>query len=228
MSGRAEESKRRRGEEAKTPVPTSRLLDFSTSRLLVASRNRAKAAEIAAILQQQGLELEVVSLADFPDVALPPETGQTFAENAIAKAKHAAAATGLPAVADDSGLEADALGGEPGVMSARYGGPGATDGDRYRKVLALLRDVPEARRTARFRCAAAYATPDGEVLLAEGIVEGRVATEPAGSGGFGYDPVFVPEGETRTMAQLTSAEKHAISHRGRAFRALAKLIRGRL
>jgi XTP/dITP diphosphohydrolase len=215
----------RPAEEAKTPVPTPRLLDSSTSRLLVASRNRAKAAEIAAILHSEGLDLEVISLADFPDVALPPETGRTFAENAIAKAKYAAAATGLPAVADDSGLEVDALGGEPGVMSARYGGPDATDRDRYEKVLNLLRDAPDDKRTARFRCAAAYAAPDGETLLAEGAVEGRIAREPSGSGGFGYDPIFVPAGETRTMAQLTPEEKHAISHRGRAFRALARTMR---
>ncbi len=193
--------------------------------LVVASQNRAKAAEIAAILQSEGLDLEVVSLADFPDVVLPEETGLTFSENAIAKAKHAAAATGVAAVADDSGLEVDALGGEPGVMSARYGGPGASDEDRYRKALRLLEGVPDAGRTARFRCAAAYASPAGEILLAEGTIEGNIAREPAGSGGFGYDPVFMALGETRTMAQLTPEEKHAISHRGRAFRALAKLMR---
>jgi XTP/dITP diphosphohydrolase len=200
---------------------------FALPRLLVASRNRAKAAEIAAILQGEGLDLEVVSLGDYPHVALPPETGRTFADNAIAKATHGAAATGLPAVADDSGLAVDALGGEPGVMSARYGGMKATDRDRYEKVLGLLRDVADERRTARFRCAAAHATPDGHVLLAEGTVEGRIAHAPAGSGGFGYDPIFAPAGETRTMAQLTPEEKQAISHRGRAFRALAKLMRGR-
>ena len=200
---------------------------FSLHRLLVATQNRAKAAEIADMLRSEDLDLEVVSLADHPDVALPPETGRTFGENALAKAKAAAAATGIPAVADDSGLEVDALGGEPGVMSARYSGADAGDEDRYRKVLGLMEDVPDERRTARFRCAAAYAAPEGETLLAEGTVEGRIAREPAGSGGFGYDPIFIPDGETRTMAQLTPGEKHSISHRGRAFRALAKLIRGR-
>jgi XTP/dITP diphosphohydrolase len=193
---------------------------------VVATHNRAKAAEIAAILRDAGLDLEVLTLADFPEVVLPEETGHTFAENAVAKAKAAAAATGLPAVADDSGLEVDALGGEPGVMSARYGGPEGTDRGRYEKVLRLLKEVPDVRRVARFRCAAAYATLDGQTLLAEGTIEGRIAHEPAGSGGFGYDPIFIPDGDTRTMAQLTPAEKHAISHRGRAFRALAKLIRG--
>ena len=207
-------------------LPAGREEGFSLPRLLLASHNRAKAAEIAAILRDAGLDLEVVTLADFPEVVLPPETARAFAENALAKAKAAAAATGLPAVADDSGIEVDALGGEPGVMSARYGGPEATDRDRYQKVLRLLNEVPDVRRVARFRCAAAYATPDGQTLLAEGTLEGRIVREPVGSGGFGYDPIFIPDGDTRTMAQLTPAEKHAISHRGRAFRALAKLIRG--
>ncbi len=199
----------------------------SRSRLVVASHNRAKAMEIAAILRAKGLDIQVVSLAEFPWITLPEETGLTFAENAVTKARHAAAATGLPAVADDSGLEVDALGGEPGVLSARYAGAGASDEDRYRKVLALLKDIPDARLTARFRCAAAFARPDGETLLAEGTVQGRIAREPEGSGGFGYDPIFIADGETRTMAQLSPEEKHAISHRGRAFRALARMIRER-
>jgi XTP/dITP diphosphohydrolase len=194
-------------------------------RLVVASHNRAKAREIADILREQDLDFEVLSLADFPEIALPDETGDTFARNAAAKAHFVAQALGLPAVADDSGLDVDALNGEPGVRSARFAGPHATDEDRYRKLLGLLVDVPESERTARFRCAAAYADPDGHAVLAEGICEGRIAFSPAGSGGFGYDPVFLPVGETRTMAQLTPAEKHAISHRGRAFRKLARLMR---
>ncbi len=197
-------------------------------RLVIASQNRAKAAEVARILQSEGLEFEVVSLADFPGVALPPETGATFAENAAAKAQHAARATGLPAVADDSGLEVDALGGEPGIMSARYAGDDATDEARWQKVLDLLGDTPDGERRARFRCAAAYAAPEGEALLAEGTCEGSIGRAPAGSGGFGYDPIFVPDGEARTMAQLAPDEKHAISHRGRAFRLLAELLRKRL
>ncbi len=194
-------------------------------RLLLASHNRAKVTEIARILSEEGLAFEVVSLADFPEIELPPETGATFTENALAKAKHVAAATGLPAVADDSGFEVDALGGEPGVMSARYAGEGASDEQRYHKILGLLEGVPDEQRRSRFRCAAAYAAPDGQTLLAEGTCEGRIARKPAGSGGFGYDPIFIPEDETRTMAQLTPAEKDAISHRGRAFRALARLLR---
>jgi XTP/dITP diphosphohydrolase len=198
-----------------------------TRRLVIASHNRAKAAEVAQILRAEGIELQVVSLADFPGVTLPPETGTTFAENAMVKAQHTARATGLPAVADDSGLEVDALGGEPGIMSARYAGEEASDEERYGRVLELLRRVPHEDRGARFRCAAAYVHPDGDSLLAEGVCEGRIASSPAGRGGFGYDPIFVPGGESRTMAQLTSGEKHAISHRGRAFRELARQMRSR-
>ena len=197
-------------------------------RLVIASLNRAKAAEIARILSDEGVDFEVLSLADFPQVELPPETGETFAENALAKVKHAAAALGIAAAADDSGLEVEALNGAPGVLSARYAGEAASDEDRYRKLLAEMLEVPRDRRAARFHCAAAYATPDGEVFLAEGTCEGTIARKPAGSEGFGYDPIFIPDGEERAMAQLTPAEKHAISHRGRAFRKLAKLIREQL
>jgi XTP/dITP diphosphohydrolase len=195
------------------------------TRLVVASLNRAKAREIAEILAAEGLGCEVVPLADLPEVALPAETGETFAENALAKARVAARATGLPAIADDSGLEVDALGGEPGVMSARYAGESASDADRYRRVLTLLAEVPDERRTARFRCAAAFVSPEGAELFAEGTCEGRIARAPAGAGGFGYDPIFLPEGHEITMAQLTPEQKHAISHRGRALRALARCLR---
>jgi XTP/dITP diphosphohydrolase len=197
-------------------------------RLLVASRNRAKAHEIARILTEEGLSFEVVTLADLPHIALPPETGRTFADNAAQKAHHAARAAHLPAVADDSGLQVDALDGEPGLRSARYAGDDATDEQRSRKVLHLLRDIPDDRRRARFVCAAAYADPDGKLLLAEGTCEGRIARGPAGAGGFGYDPIFLPEGHTVTMAQLTPEHKDALSHRGRAFRLLAHLIRDHL
>lgn len=196
-------------------------------RLVVASLNRAKAREIARILRDEELEFEVVSLADFPELSLPPETGSTFAANAVAKARHVAERTGLAAIADDSGLEVDALGGEPGIRSARFAGEGATDQDRSCKVLCLMGDVPDDRRRARFRCAAAFAAPEGDELLAEGVCEGRIAVEAAGTGGFGYDPIFVPDGHECTMAQLTAEEKHAISHRGRALRRLAELLRGR-
>lgn len=197
-------------------------------RVVVASRNRAKAAEIAQILADEGLGCEVVSLADFPDVSLPPETGRTFAENAVAKARHAAAATGLPAIADDSGLEVDALDGRPGIYSARYAGDNAGDEERCQKLLEEMRDVPDDQRQARFVCAAAYAEPDGQVLVTEGASLGRIAREPAGTGGFGYDPIFIPRGRSCSMAQLTPGQKNAISHRGRAFRLLSRAIREHL
>lgn len=196
--------------------------------LVVASHNRAKVREIADILRAEGLGLDVRGLHELPEIELPPERGETFAANAVAKAKHAAAAAGAAAVADDSGLEVEALGGEPGIKSARYLGAEASDEDRCRKILDLLEGVPEHRRRARFRCAAAYAEPGGEVLLAEGGCQGRIARGPRGAGGFGYDPIFVPDGDTRTTAELTVEQKHAISHRGRAFRLLARLIREHL
>jgi XTP/dITP diphosphohydrolase len=194
-------------------------------RIVVASLNRAKAREVARILREEGIGAEVVGLDAFPAVVLPPEAGATFSDNALAKANHAACATGLSTIADDSGLIVDVLRGEPGVMSARYAGAGATDEDRYRKVLTLMLDVPEGQRRARFHCAAAYATPEGETLLAEGSCEGHIARHAAGAGGFGYDPIFVPDGHSCTMAELTPEEKDSISHRGKAFRLLAKLIR---
>jgi len=197
-------------------------------RVVLASQNRAKAAEIASVLAEAGLRAEVLSLAEFPQVVLPPETADTFEENSLAKARHVASAIDMPSIADDSGLEVDALHGRPGVMSARYAGEGASDADRNTKLLAELRRVAPEPRSARFRCAAAYAEPDGFTLLAEGTCEGRIAESPRGEGGFGYDPIFVPEGENRTMAELTPAEKDAISHRGKAFRRLAEMLRERL
>ena len=198
-------------------------------RLVVASLNEAKRREIAAVLAGEGLEAELLSLLSLPTIVLPAETGATFVENALIKAKGVACvpAINLPTIADDSGLEVDALGGEPGIRSARYLGPLATDEERCLRVLELMRDVPGDRRTTRFRCAAAFATPEGDTLLAEGTCEGAIAIAPAGGGGFGYDPIFVPSGYSVTTAQLTPAEKNAISHRGKAFRALARLIRGK-
>ncbi len=196
-------------------------------RLVVASLNPAKRREIAEILAAERLDAEVLGLADsFPGLALPPETGSTFVENALLKAAIGRRPEiGLPAIADDSGLEVDALDGEPGIFSARYPHPDASDEERCAAILERLRGVPPERRTARFRCAAVFVTPEGETLLAEGICEGAIAERPAGSGGFGYDPIFVPQGCETTMAQLTPEQKHTVSHRGRAFRALAKKIR---
>jgi XTP/dITP diphosphohydrolase len=148
------------------------------------------------------------------------ETGKTYLENALLKARAVAKAVGVPALADDSGIEVDALGGDPGVRSARFAGEGATDQTNLRLLIDRIGDVPEAERTARYRCVAVCAWPSGRDVWAEAACEGRLVLEPRGTGGFGYDPIFVPDGEARTMAELNDEEKNAISHRGRAFRAL--------
>ena len=193
-------------------------------RLVLASANPDKVAEIAAVLDDV-LDVELVPRpADVPDVV---EDGETLLDNARLKARALVAATGLPAVADDTGLEVDALGGAPGVYSARYAGEGVTYADNVAKLLAELDALPDggAARTARFRTVALAAFPDGTELSAEGVVEGTIARRARGNGGFGYDPVFVPlEGGGRTFAEMTPAEKHAISHRGRAFRSLAAAL----
>ena len=195
----------------------------SSGRLLLATTNRGKADEFRHLLPP---ELTVVSLADV-GLPAPAEDGTSFAEIAAAKAIHAAQNTGLLALADDSGLEVDALGGEPGIRSARYAGDGATDAANRTRLLDALRDVPPGRRSARFRCAIAVAEPDGVILTAEGICEGTIATGAIGDQGFGYDPVFaLPEG--RTMAQLDPAEKNRRSHRARAFAAILPALLARL
>jgi XTP/dITP diphosphohydrolase len=182
-------------------------------RLVLATRNPHK-------LREFGLLLRPHDLLPLPaGVELPPETGHTFAENSLGKARAAARATGLPAVADDSGIEAGALGGAPGVRSARFAGENASDEENLAK---LLREVPaDGDRRVAYVCVLAYVTPGGEEKLFEGRCEGRLATEPRGSGGFGYDPAFVPDDadDGRTMAELGVEEKDAISHRGRAARA---------
>jgi len=190
--------------------------------LIIATRNAGKVREIGEVLA--GMEVRLLSLADLPGAPEIEETGATFEENARAKALGIARWSGKIALADDSGLEIDALGGEPGVLSNRYAGEGATDAERTAKVLRLMEDTPEAERSARFRCSAALAAPGGEVTVVEGVVEGAIALAPRGGGGFGYDPIFVPEGDTRTMAELTPDEKNRISHRGRALRALRPVI----
>jgi XTP/dITP diphosphohydrolase len=200
--------------------------------LLLGSANRGKLRELRDILD--GVPVELVGLddlrgrdglGDVPEVA---ETGQTFLENALLKARAYAAWSGLPTVADDSGLEVDALGGAPGVYSARYAGAGATDQANLDKLLRELAraGVPSEpeRRAARFRCAAVLADPGGEWWHAEGVWEGHVIDTPRGSGGFGYDPIFVPAGWDRTSAEVDQTTKNASSHRGRAFRALRPAI----
>lgn len=190
-----------------------------TVRLVLASHNRGKLAELRRILA--GLDVE---LADPDEVALPDveETGATFEDNALLKARAAVVATGLPSLADDSGLVVDALGGEPGVRSARYAGVQGDDAANLALVLARMGG--RADRGARFVCVAALATPDGRKWTARGTLEGTLTDAPRGSGGFGYDPILVPRNEARSAAELTPQEKDAISHRGRALRALRPAI----
>lgn len=189
-------------------------------KLVLASANPDKVAEIEAIL---GSTVELLPRpAELPDVV---EDGDTLEDNARLKAVAVAQAAGAAAVADDTGLEVDALGGAPGVHSARYSGEGATYEDNVRKLLAELDGVPAERRTARFRTVAMVMTPDGTEIVGVGAVEGRIVAEPRGTGGFGYDPVFAPvEADGRTFAEMGDDEKHEISHRGRAFRALAAAL----
>lgn len=195
-------------------------------RLVLATRNDHKLAELRAILAEAGVEVDgVVSAADVdgPDVQ---ETGVTFAENALLKARALVAHTGLPAVADDSGFAVDVLGGSPGVFSVYWAGRARDDAANNALLLAQLEDVGPEHRGAQFVCAGALVTPEGREEIREGVVRGRLLTEPVGEGGFGYDPLFMPDGHDRSYAQLTSDEKNAISHRSRAFRELAQLIAG--
>ena len=193
-------------------------------RLLLASANRGKLRELRAILE--GLPVELVGLDD-AGAGEPPEveeTGDTFLENALLKARAYAGWSGLAAVADDSGLEVDALGGAPGVRSARYAGQGASDQANLDKLLAELTGVPPERRTARFRCTAVLVDPEAGEWHAEAAWEGRLLDAPRGTGGFGYDPVFLPDGWELTSAEVDQATKDAASHRGQAFRALRPAI----
>ncbi|MGI6498924.1 MAG: XTP/dITP diphosphatase [Oscillospiraceae bacterium] len=187
-------------------------------KLVLASQNPKKLGEMQDILSHLGVEVVLQSALDvYVDVE---ETGKTFGENAEMKARAVMEATGLPAIGDDSGLAVDALGGKPGIYSARYGGPGLSDAERYRLLLQNMQG--EKDRACRFVCAIACCFPDGRVLTAEGTCEGAVGTEPRGEGGFGYDPVFYLPEQGRTMAELTPYEKHQISHRGKALRQFAQ------
>jgi XTP/dITP diphosphohydrolase len=193
-------------------------------RLAIASRNAHKLREIRAICGDWPVEWVTVEdrAIDWPEVEEPHDT---YLGNALEKAHAVATALGIPAIADDSGIEVGALGGAPGPRSARYAGEGATDQDNLAMLLGAIRDIAPAERTARYRCVAAIAWPEGRELHAEGTCEGRLLAGPRGSGGFGYDPAFVPEGLDLTMAELAPEEKDRISHRGRAFRALEELLR---
>ena len=194
--------------------------------IVLASRNRKKIEELKSLLSD--LPIRVLSLLDFPDMPETPETGSTFAENAELKARAAVLATGRAALADDSGLEVDALGGQPGIMSNRFAGPGATDRDKYMRILELLEGIPDERRTARFRAAVAIATPEGETVLVEGTCEGRIAREPRGENGFGYDPIFYLPDLGLAMAELPPDEKNRISHRAKALQKAKKVLSAHL
>lgn len=196
-----------------------------STRLILATRNQHKVAELRAILGEAGLDVELVGADAYPEIPDVPETGVTFAENALLKAHALAKATGLPAVADDSGLCVDVLGGAPGILSARWAGKHGDDLANLDLLLAQLSDIAEPHRGAHFFCAAALALPDGTERVVEGRLLGTLRTAPAGTNGFGYDPILQPLGETRTCAELTAEEKNAISHRGQAFRALAPVVK---
>ena len=193
--------------------------------VVLATRNAAKLRELARILsaEDRGAQIRLAGLDEFPGAPDVPETGATFEENALLKARAIADYTGLPAVADDSGLCVDALNGMPGVLSARWAGGHGDDQANLELVLAQVADVPDARLGARFVCAAALVAGSGEWVVT-GQVEGRLIRAPRGSGGFGYDPIFLPDGFGQTTAEMTAEAKDAISHRGRAFRALTPFI----
>lgn len=194
------------------------------TKLLVATHNQGKVAEFADMLQD--LAIEWLSLADVGMVMDVEETGLTFWENSVLKARAYAAETGLLTLADDSGLEVDALAGAPGVYTARYGGAGLTAVQRYQKLLDDIKQVPDPQRTARFRCVIAVAAPDGTILAdSEGVCEGFIAQTAVGDNGFGYDPVFFLPQFNQTMAQLPAVQKHQISHRGQAVQAILPRLR---
>ena len=196
------------------------------TRLLVASRNAKKLAELRRVLDAAEITgLELVSLDDVDSFDEAPETGATFEENAAAEARDGFAATGLATLADDSGLEVAALNGMPGVLSARWSGTHGDDAANYSLLLAQLGDVPDFRRGAAFVSACALVSEPDEVTVVRGVWPGAIAREPLGQGGFGYDPVFIPEGGTRSAAQLHPAEKDAVSHRGRALALLVPALR---
>ncbi|MGY2082943.1 RdgB/HAM1 family non-canonical purine NTP pyrophosphatase [Blastococcus sp. SYSU DS0539] len=195
-----------------------------STRLLLATRNAGKLAELQRLLESAVPGVEVVGLRDVEEYPEAPETGATFAENALLKAREAVRHTGLPAVADDSGLTVDALNGMPGVLSARWSGRHGDDDANTALLLGQLADVPDERRGAAFVCAAALVTPDGIERVLEREWRGTVVREKRGSNGFGYDPVFVPGGLSQTSAELTPAEKDARSHRGQAFAALVPVL----
>jgi XTP/dITP diphosphohydrolase len=195
------------------------------SKLVVASTNPKKSGEMVQILSGAGLRADILTLADFPEAAPVEETGETFLENAYLKARAAVALTGLTSIADDGGLVIDALDGAPGVHSHRFLGENTGFDEKMGRILEMLRDLPDERRTCRFTCAVVIATPDGTFFECEGSCEGRIAREMRGTHGFGYDPIFLLPGSGRHMAELTPREKHEISHRGKALACAAPILR---
>ncbi|HXI10473.1 MAG TPA: XTP/dITP diphosphatase [Thermodesulfobacteriota bacterium] len=195
------------------------------TKILLATSNRGKIKEITHILE--GLDLELVTLDDYPGLQLPPEAGSTFRENALIKARAASAEAGVAALADDSGLEVDFLGGRPGIYSARYAGAEASDRDNWLKLLKELEGVPVEKRTARFRCVVALVWTGGVEESFEGSLEGVIASEPKGTNGFGYDPVFFIPGTGKTAAELTPNEKNSLSHRAKALEKLKNSLEKR-
>jgi XTP/dITP diphosphohydrolase len=193
-------------------------------RVVLATHNEAKLAELRRILTAAAPDVQVLGLADAPSYPEPAETEPTFAGNALLKARACAAATGLPALADDSGLEVEVLNGMPGVRSARWAGPQARDAENNALLLRQLADVPAAVRAARFVCAMAAVLPDGTEHVRLGVMSGRLVEAPVGENGFGYDPLFVADGQTVTNAELDPAAKDAISHRGQAVRAIVPVL----
>ena len=192
--------------------------------LVLATRNAKKLAELDRLLAGAGLDVQILGSDAFSELPEIEETGSTFAENSLIKARAVSTHTGLIAIADDSGLCVDALDGQPGIYSARWAGQGATDESNLDLVLEQIREVEPARRTAHFACAAALVLPSGEEYVVQGQVNGVLLTQRRGVGGFGYDPIFLPDGFDITTAEMTSEQKDAISHRGQAMRALVLVI----
>ena len=193
-------------------------------KIVIASHNQKKIEEMRRILEQAGLEIEILGTDQFPDLADVEETGSTFAANAMLKAHYVSGATGLPAVADDSGLCVDALNGMPGILSARWAGKHGEDRANLELLLRQVAHIPRKRRGASFVCAVAYCEPGGREFIVEGSMNGEIIDSPRGENGFGYDPIFVPMGHMVTSAELSSQEKDAISHRGHALKAFVKQL----
>jgi XTP/dITP diphosphohydrolase len=192
--------------------------------VVLATRNPGKIVEFRRILADAAVDVGLLGLEEFPEIGEVAETGLTFAENSLLKAHAVAQGTGIAAIADDSGLCVDALNGMPGVFSARWSGTHGNDRANLELLLAQVSDVPDGRRGAHFACAAALALPSGEERVVEGALHGSIIRAPRGTNGFGYDPIFLPEGDDRTTAEMGDAEKDAISHRGRALRALVPIL----